>query len=264
MARFVACFLTACFFACPTAIAGDKAKTSNEPQWRVLELDIKKGDPDHPLFISRRDMGTQVTAALHLPMKSIVGVDPSESKLASFTDDKDTDLIQNAKKGRVEPSGLVGGFRITTDCQYCRVAYYALGRPVEGATKVRVKGTLAVLIGKDEKTVEMQDVALPLGIDLKVGKFHVPKLGGNTFLHYDGDRPLKSLVLLDAAGKEVAFKYPGYFEGGPPEFNLRGKQHFRGRFYTKTRIDRCTVRVVYFETVERILVPVDLEASLGL
>jgi hypothetical protein len=239
------------------------AQPAGAPQWSVLELSVAR--PSEDKFASGYKSGTKVTVAVHLPGRLLAGLEPDKCKLLAFTDDRNTDLMAAAAPDKFRTYGLASrGLHVSNDCAHGAVVFHAPGLPAAGATKIRIKVDLVVRVGKDEKTIEEKNVALPLGVNLPFGTLKMSEAGLSHYLNYSGDRPLKSLVLLDAAGKEIPFAYPSKISGGLQQTAKdKANYHYSGRFYLKSRINRCTVRVTYFETVETIRVPLDIEASVG-
>ncbi len=182
--------------------------------------------------------------------------------MTAFTDDRQTDLLRGLKQSPFK----LGLEVLAADCQSLRVSFTAPGLPAQGSRKLKLAGTLAVDVGKVEKTVEVKDADLSKGVDLRVGTLEPRRLGkgkgGGTIkgmYTYTGTRPLKALVLLDAAGKEVVFRQV-IRSGG---FGSKANSGFQVTFFTDGNLERCTVRATYFDTVERIAVPIALEVGVG-
>jgi hypothetical protein len=123
-----------------------------------------------------------------------------------------------------------------------------------------------VLVAKDEKRVEVKDVSLTQGIDLKFGTLQAraglqPRR--SIAVTYQGSRPLKSVTFLDGNGTEITQRQ-GPLAVALAAAGIRTENRFRAYFILEAQVDRCTVRVLYFDTVETIDVPLDLEVGLGL
>jgi hypothetical protein len=131
--------------------------------------------------------------------------------------------------------------------------------PAVGATKVRIKGSVVVVVGKDEKEFEKKDFAGTADLGFGTIRELVGGFGNNAV--YDGDKPLKSVSFVDADGKTVNCALSTSPFGAPAakqsayRYSIRpaGNAAFRG-----------TLRVKYFDSTENVTVPVDLEVGPGL
>jgi hypothetical protein len=69
-------------------------------------------------------------------------------------------------------------------------------------------------------------------------------------------------VFLGEEGKEIIHRQ--YTRSSPPPPLSGAENMFSADFSLDTKVDRCTVRVRYFDTIEKADVPLDLEVGLGL
>jgi hypothetical protein len=218
--------------------------------------------------IREMERGTRVIVRLELSGQQYIVLDPGKCKLDSFTDDKNTDLLAAPapRGGFLRPRISAGGLGVS-DGRPNDITFHAPGCLAKGATKVRIKGTLSVLVGKDEKQAELKDVVLKAGAKLEFGTLKLwertgaavgPAKRDETFVEYEGKRPLTAVTLVDADGKEIPCRLSLSYR--PPADGA-----YRAMFILKgNKIDRCAVRVKYFDTVEEITIPVDLEVGPGL
>jgi len=238
------------------------------PKVQPLSLEIRKPLP--PGVSSEleafRSQGTTIRLAISLPDKHIVDVEPGASKLAHFADDKGTDLTKVKKKSPFDGEDWLWPphARISKDAKQCSVEANAPGVPAIAATKIKLKGDIVVLCGSDEKTLEAKDVVFDEKLNLIVGPFTVKK-GKPLF----GDEPsalfqsaqnkhITRVVLKPAQGKEINAEYRG--GGRVTAFN---KTEYSWMYSLDGAGERCTVRVTFFDKMEAVTVPVDLELGVG-
>jgi hypothetical protein len=215
--------------------------------------------------------GTRVGILVEIPGLHLIGLDTQGSVLESFTDDRGTNL-RAGKAGRrvARPEvSAAAASRGAADGKYLPVTFQGPGLPAAGATKVRVKATATVLVGKTEKTVEKKEVSLKAGVDLGVGALTLkeadPKSAfASDYVTYKGAKVIKKVVFLDPAGAEVALR--SLTTGSITAAGLRAGEFFQSFHPEKagTRIDKGTVKVTYFDEVGTFEVPVDLEVGPGL
>lgn len=261
------------FLAALVSAHQPKENKPKDSPWSVLGIQVTQPGGIFD-FTSSLD-GTSVTARLHLPERFIVGIDPAQSKI-KITDDKNTDLLEKAPETHlhsiVEPD-------ISGDGKQAVMTFRAARLPMKGAAKIRIKGNVAVMVGKDEKTIERKGVFLAQPVDLEIGTLRSAKsrpTKGVTpkdnfaFLVYNGTRPLKKLVVFNADDKEITYRHRSQYEPLPVAVKdiVRAdwkdyRTYLHAASSLKVGVDRWTLRVTYFNTVEQIMVPIDLEVGLG-
>src|SRR5262249_33646384 len=111
--------------------------------------------------------GTIVTLLVTDPGKSIIGLDATASKLTSFKDDKQADLLKAKPKPRNQ--GMVFNLgpddnlprkgENGTDGHSCLIEVRGPALPTSGASKITLKGTLVFNCSAAEKTAELKNVA---------------------------------------------------------------------------------------------------------
>lgn len=233
-------------FAVHAASADDK-----DAKWEVTGLHVTKPRDDAEGWPAQaRTGGTSVNVRLAKPGPHFVGFDLSKSKLESFTDDKGTDL--NAVTPISSSNGILAGNSSTLSLR-------ALNCPVLGSTKVRIKGRVVVWTGKDSKEIEKKDVPIRSGIELAFGTIkYSNSLSGDDSLSYRGEKPITSMTLLDADGKDISLRFrrdvqPGAAKGA---FTASGSAKLKN-------VKSATVKVAYYDTIEETTVPIDLEVGPG-
>jgi hypothetical protein len=240
-------------------------------RWSALAIEVHKEGPPgaEKLSLATLNLGTRVIALLHLPARFIVGFDEKASRVESFTDDRNTDLLQSPRQRASTRSGFQDyDTRASEDGKYISITMSAPGWPTTGASRLRIKGSVVALVASDEKQFEQKDASLRIGVDLKVGslKYDTPRFGfrAEPILSYQGTRPLNSITLVDAAGNEIESLRMSRYRPARPGAAASFSTTFSQSRLPRAGVDRCTVRAVYFDTVQPVVVPLDLEIGLGL
>ena len=258
--KCIAAPLIACCFGAVAARAQDTSDRTLKGEWKVVGLAVTKpGPPDVKLGVSVRD-GVQLTAILRLPMRTIVVVDEMQSKISTFTDDKGTDLFKTAAV-RVRPPRIVSEEAISGE--YAKLIFHAPSSPARTATRIRVKGAVALMVGEKEEVVKKQDVSLKKGIDLGFGivQLNDRPIGDLNSAIYKGSRPLKLANFFTITDREIPVR--------TNSSSLVNRNAAKGEFSTYFHglprgIDRCTLHVTYFERLEQVILPVELDVGLDL
>ena len=254
-------------FAVLAAFSAAAAQDAQKPTLKVMSFHVTRpdgpppkvdetGKGDRPFGIDR-DRGTRVVVRVDVPGRQLLSFDTKASKVESFTDDKNTDLT-GVPPGSPAPK-LVEVERVAIRTKTNDLTFHAPMCPAIGATKVRIKGSVVAVVGKDEKEVETKDFAGTA--DLGFGKIAEQKggFGGNSAV-YDGDKPLKSVSLVDADGKTVACTL------STTPFGAAAARKTAYRYSIRSAGNvalRGTIRVKYFDATEEVTIPVDLEVGPG-
>jgi hypothetical protein len=236
------------------------AKKSKGEVWTVQQLEIARRAP---VIGSSFFEGTQLELRLRLDRKIIVGIDDDAVRLDSFLDDKGTNLLgKQSGRDSVSPVLIEEAGRSAT------MTFRAEKPPSPGATRIRIKGAMTVLVAKDEKQIETKEFALAAGAKTEIGEFRRPPLefGGN-MLEFIGARPLKKAVLEIADGKqEKSERIVGrVVHGQVSKTDGREVFHSNLHFYSRGKLlSRGVLRLTYYDTVERVELPLDIEAGLSI
>ncbi len=228
--------------------------------------------------------GTTVHLSLSRPDKLLIGFDEKASKIAAATDDRSTDLA----RARSAPSGNTGRFHfggaggggpfsatIQPDGHRATVEVHLPQTPARGATKVRLKGQLAFQCGAGEKTVEQKNLSIKDGkitvgpVPMTFGQeddgFTPPNFGGeakpSTSLSLHHARPLnsiKTLAFLGPDGKTLPSHRTGQMSSG-----FGDQQRFTTIYQVEGKVDRVSVKITYFDKVETLTMPLDIEVGVG-
>lgn len=246
----------------PIASAQEK-KAAFDQRWTPTSITVGMPIPaGEKMRLLREPVeGTSVAALLELPLRFIVDLDPTQSKIESYTDDKGTNLLK-ADGIRIGAPDI-GPSDFASAGSNAKIVFRARGVPAPGATRIKIKGKVAIAVGKDEKGAEQKNVSLKKGVDLEIGSIKLPDRDRpGSFLFnsatYRGTRPLKSVIFLDDKGDEIAHR-----QNTSSILRNTAKGEFTTLFSFTRAVDQCSVRAFYFDTVETVIIPVELDVGLG-
>jgi len=207
---------------------------------------------------------TALDVTLTAPGKYVLGVDAKASKLGQFSDDKQTKLYSG---DRIGVSWLSEFAQVTPDGEQCTVHLNAQAPPAKGAGKVVVKGTVVLLCGADEKSADKKEIAVKKDQKETAGAFTLQVIndgaafGGPQIAVISDKQNLKGAEFFDARGEPIKLQLEPYrqtFFGGP------GKTQHGLVSTLPKKADAVSVKVVYFNKVESLEVPLDLSVGVGL
>jgi hypothetical protein len=209
--------------------------------------------------------GTLVVARATLNDRLIIAAE-EPVRVVRFGDDLETDLgsgRQAKRSGFDEATQTL----VSPDRKSCEFWLYSEKLPKSGAGEIRINGTLPLRVGGGEKSFEVKDAMLKLGRKFEVGGLTLMVDG----LHGDGsenggmsvsmssDRPLddvRRIELFDAEGKPLATRTDtGY-----------GRRRDTNRIYVSVsrKATVGSMKIVLFEKVETVQVPVELTVKAGI
>ena len=197
---------------------------------------------------------TSITLIVKQPDKRIVSIGFARTKITTFRDDKNTDpkRLQRNRDLFMNSATLFKDGRISLDVKSNIL-------PATGATKLFVKGAVALEVASDEKVLEEKNFKLQAGVTARLGPIQVESKGfqnGQTQVDvYFTTNILKSVQFLDKNEKVLPMKRVGF--GG---FGVQ----FHENFALTGKIEAVTVRVTYFSKTQTVIVPLDLSVGLGL
>jgi hypothetical protein len=269
MNRFLAIAVTLLGFAGAEAQSQEKPKA----QWSVFSIHVEKEVPEGvDFFANSLTIGTRIKATVRVPNVHLVGFAANGVKIDQFADDKGTDLLQAQQAGKPKVRFSIVNWtdlKISGEGDLAVISLIAPGWPTAGADKVRVKGTMIALVGKNPKKVEKKNVLLDTAIDLVGGVLKAAKSPTVSYgeWNYRGDKPLKSISFHDADDNRLATIHQSNRHADSKaergERNAKGGE-FSSLIRLKRGILRCTVRSEYFDAVDRIEIPLGIAADLGL
>jgi hypothetical protein len=273
MKRACVLILGLVLLAGPDSAPAQNAKSgSAEAAIKVVVLEVRKPTPPAENDIAMAyGSGTVIGVQLAQPDRNILAIDRTASKLTQFADDKGTDLSKGT--GYV-PAWLESYMvRISKDRHRCAARLQAPSIPAVGATKILLKASLVLQCGSAEKAVEHKDLDLTPSPDKKdkpdaktvaVGPFslRVEKgFGAGPMIRISSDDPIvKEITFVGADGKPLKGFLSGLNMGVT---NTRGKAEYISTYSFNEKVTRATVKLTYYENIEKVTVPVDLEIGVG-
>jgi hypothetical protein len=254
-----------CLLGTATALYAAEEKKADVTA-QATALAIRKPLPPkqkEPLaFVDNGSTALDVT--LTATGKYVLGVDAKASKLDHFTDDKQTKLYSGERFG---VSWLSEFAQVTPDGEQCTVHLNAPAPPAKGAGKVLVKGTVVLLCGADEKSADKMEIAIKKDQKVTAGAFTLQvtndgaAFGGPQIAVISDKQNLKGAEFFDAKGEPIKLQLLPYrqtFFAGP------GKTQFGLVSTLPKKADAVSVKVVYFDKVNPVEVPLDLSVGVGL
>jgi hypothetical protein len=229
----------------------EPSKVTVEP----VSLSVSKKLEDKDLFWGYSS--TAISFKVAYPGKQILGID-STSKITEFQDDKKTSLLGTGFfKAQFGTSPMISKDR-TKMIVYVNTST----NPAKGATKVTLKGSLVVRCGTEEKTTEEKEVEFKNKTEVKMGDFTLKVTqekgfgdSGASFSIVATKPDVKSVTVKDADGKEVelmSYGHYGFDKSWTYSYGL------------KKALEKGKVTVTYFSKDEKVTVPVEVSAGLGL
>ena len=170
-----------------------------------------------------------------------------------------------AKEGSFSPPWLNDyDIQVSKDKQHLAVRMTFPGVPAAGASKIQLKGNLAVVCGSEEKTAEVKDVELCSEKATKIGSlllsYDKNSFGNETRMAFTcEDAPrIKSVTFLDKDGQALSSMPTGIQRN----FGV-GRNDWVCYYSLQGKFDKATVRVIYFEKTEVVNVPLELDIGVG-
>lgn len=260
----------------------------------VLALTVAKPNPEEPPFsvVSGVWGGVHVYCNLITKHRTIIEMDHGESRLTSLKDDRGTDLTPKADDPHTRSIGWDFIAKDGRSMSFCFQNSEAV--PAKGATKIIARAELALVCGSDLKTAEQKNVPLLNGTAVNVGPLTMkivevedlkdgtkekekdPAFGRRvrmegakmSFRLTTGEKSKGSymdcihrITFLDAEGKEVRHESHGSWSirGVRPE-----KVTYMREYELARKVDTLTIRISRFDKVEKVIVPVEVSAGVGL
>jgi hypothetical protein len=272
----------------PTGAAGGESRLgtqtapasgpSTAPRVIVLQIvrPMETADRDQILnddpFSSSRDGATGVRLVIQAAMPAGAVEVPKSITLSTFSDDRGTDFGFGVRP-KTFPSNQHSPVALTFDRQRCIIKLYSTEVPAQGASELRIKGTLPVRVGRGEKIDTQKEVVFRLGRTVEAGgmKLTIASLSepyarsGVTeglAIAFTSETPLtrlKSIEFLDEKGGVIPFKEEKRDVTANEDSKLAG---LRGTLSSRPK--SASVRVTTFEKVDSVDVPLDMTVKVGL
>jgi len=226
------------------------------------------GDKGKQSLTGRRT-GTVLTIRAARADEHLLGVDAKLSRLETFTDDRKTEMV--SESGKLLRTWLDGRTWAGPDGRNCLFEIVSTRTPARGARQLRLKAGMVLKCGRDGVAAEQANFRLVKDSRLTVGPAPMKVTGVQR-----GDRT--TILTLSTKSSVERIARIRFFDADGKEIDTQLLEEsvvgFMGNtFYDRTyclktakprRIHAVTARVEYFNQIRRLVVPVDVTATLGL
>jgi hypothetical protein len=259
--------------------AARTAAPQGGPTVRLMGLQVirsvSEADEDQAMMLA--PPGTVLTMLVSSAGKRILGVNREASKLTAFTDDKGMDLGRKPENPdpanvRVADEWWLGPHRpLAVRSGGCLVQVQTDHLPAAGATRIIFRANLVLECGANERTVRQEGLPLRNSAAITVGPVplritgveDVQDAGGMkmdvTFEHAKSLNVVKGIRFIGPDGQPIESTYLGRMEMGPPD-----DPPYQTVCRLARKVDKVTVEITYYDQIEKLNVPVDLAATVGL
>ena len=247
---------------CPAAFAAEK------PGLELVGIQVVKPDPGRKHFgiVQGLRAGTSLWLRLTRPDKHFICLDEKASTLDAYADDKGTDLKPTAQ--RTYWGKPIRGQ--VPDASHCVLEFQSSKIPAAGARTLAVKANVVMTCGVGEKSAEQKGVALKAGspttvgpVPMKVEKIRPSGWGKvKMTVELSGEKDeemIKEVVFVGPDGEVVPSR-----KVGSSRSRIGTKVNWRRSYGLHQKLETATVRIIYFERVETLAVPVEVTAGVGL
>lgn len=265
----------------PKASAPGGPLTIGDTKVEIMRLEIARPAPpaaeskeeDDPagIGIPMGKEGTTIHLLTKNPKVRIIGIGDKKSRVASLTDDKQTNLLRSKEDDRFGGS-MFGPLQahIAPGGHQCELEIKAPRIPARGAAKIQLDATVVLLCGAEEKTVEQQGLALKKGskltigpVPMTLGPIEAARFGeAKQVVTFESKQPLNAIrkvEFLAADGRPIKHQAMGSGEGG---FN--DDITYSVSFGLMQKADSVTLRLTYYSKVEELSLPLKMDVGLGL
>ena len=258
-------FVALAFATVPAALVAQ-----SETKVKVVGVSVALPDPDSEYggaTVPGRQPGTEVYVQVRNDRMFFTGLakkadeDKSSVKLL---DDKGNEIDNDN-----DFSSFGFGTNVSTDGHSVTIPVSATGLPPKDAGRIQVKGTIVLVVAKDEKTEDVaielvQGSKLKLGnVDVKVSEIEKDPYGDDGWaLSFESSKSMDAIAeitFLDGTGKEMESSSNGGYESG-----FSGEMTYVRSYSVTGKTNKLSAHVRYFQTTEDFEVPVDLPVTLGL
>jgi hypothetical protein len=247
----------------PVIAGGKPVKKVPEGRLRVVGLEVHKPVEGQANLTFSNRTGLSIHLLASFDREMIIDVNDSASELSLFEDDKGTSMLQPIPGRPMKAATwLVRGYEKMKYDSKGNFLFTIHSRisPLRGAGKVVLKGRVACDLGKDEKKAEWTVASIKERDAQKIGPMtmNADKMFAG---FYDHDKPnrIKEVSFFDAKGGKIKATL-SYSVG---EAGVVDKSYDYGTmYYTDAPYAKGTV--TYFAAHETVIIPIDLDVSLGL
>jgi hypothetical protein len=151
----------------------------------------------------------------------------------------------------------------------CSVELISDQLPSPGTQRIMAKGNFSILCGADEKSAEQKNLSLAKDQKLSAGPIPMTisrvddKAWGEfkmsvTFAYDQNDAAIKKMIFTDASGKEIKSD-----AGGHSSFSFGPVTKYDVTYRLAQKVDPVNVKVIYFDKVDKVTVPIDVDTGVG-
>lgn len=242
-----------------------KPAASDKPQ--VYAVEIKKPEPGRDERFAAQE-GITVKVFIPQPERFIIGVDQKQSKLTSFVDDTRTDLSKARGSNGFKQDFLSPFNEVTKDGHGIKLDLRAPQPPAPGARSIQIRAKVALRVGSNERKQEIKHVNLAeskislAGMNVTVKRAKDQPWGDYKMsVTLSANRPqdcIRKLSFVGPDGKEIK---SGAISRSSFSFGSGG--NWDVTYGLGAVVDKATIRVEYFDTVEVVSVPLDVDLGVG-
>jgi hypothetical protein len=199
----------------------------------------------------------------------IVDIDPFESKVSSFSDDKGTDLLAAKVDDSVGKQGL--GF-INNKNSFATTEIQAYGLPVKGATTLNISGKFAakIALGTEQFTVENVNITTNTSFSCRNLRIKIAETGFEkapisnekefyvTFSSTNDLAVISKLEFFDAQRNKIESRKSRW---GVVEID--GNKTYSVQFAFKKSVDHARIEATCWTDLKAVEVPFFIETDLG-
>jgi hypothetical protein len=238
--------------------AGEDKTKPGKATVELTSLSVSRQLADKAIGYSSNSVS--LSFAVRCPGKYILALDPTETKVSEFKDDKGT--ILNKGNAFFTPNFSQGIF--AKDRSGLSVYLNSFSQTTaRGATKLIVKGNLVLVCGVKEKSTKEVEVEMKDKAKAKIGDFDLEVnrakgfSGGPDFTITSASPTLKGIKIVDADGKEQP-------EIGAQNFYSTFLKKWSANFSLNKPLAKAKITLTYFDKTEKVTIPVDREVGVGL
>ena len=246
--------------------------TARVVEFRVVDHAFPSEAFEFPPFMGQP--GTQLKLLLSSPQKSIVGIDRDRSRISAFKAEDQRSLLEDASASeRQNPYGgyhpPIGPFlTFSKDRSQAVVEINAPSAPRRASENVVVEGELVVQIAAGKRPVRLRDVPLTSG-PLDVGPLDVAITSAVKKKDWSGEERFTVDIRLNGEASE-SIESIRFFDANDREVEIEGgSTATMGGIKTMSfpladELREATIELVFWQGLEQVTVPLELNQSVGL
>ena len=257
---------------------GDEGEAATEIRLLALQV-CNPPEDDEEAQWAPGPVGVWMTLRCVRKDKFIIDVDREASRIILFTDDRNTNLVKPRKgllrrlvEGEDDEEKCVSDAAVSEDGHRCEFQIGSPLVPARGATRLMLDARVVLLCGKDLKTAEQKDFSLEPGKEATLGPFTVRPAGPDEHIgeaaagvniswretREKKEKGLQSVTFIDPDGEEIQSRLYGTEASRADRLGT-----YTHRYVLEREAKKITVRLTYFDEIERLVVPVTVNTGVG-